>query len=233
MPYHGNRYILFPAAAGTIPSVRDVGAFAAAGNAALNTVVWPNGTPEVSGTLGILVVTCAGDVTIGTPTDWTAGPAFVDTASASYKKIMIFYRVATSGSEADVTFTPSSSSSQAFIITLDNAGAISQIRTHNGVVADVGVVVIADASTVTNNSLVMDIITAIIDAAGQQTTVDLANASLSSYTIRMDDGSLTGAGGALSAATGGRVTAGTIGVTTATWGSSVRNTGLTIAIAPV
>lgn len=94
------------------------------------------------------------------------------------------------------------------------------------------VVDIPGDTTTVGETLVVTIVADSNDSASTTRITDWANAALTSVTERLDGGTIIGAGGGISAATGEKATAGAFGATTATLATTSKQARIAIALKP-
>lgn len=208
------------------PTVRAVGT--GDGGAAAVSPGLPTGT--VPGDLLIMLVH-TNDAAV-TVSGWTECPSSPNTAGASTARITCFYKTSDG---ADATTTSDSGDHQYAIIIGITAGTWDTVTPFDtsGIDDDASGTAVATSAvtTGTNNCLILVAnVGEDPDASGSAEYSAWANASLSSADERVDATFIAGDGGALGAATGLLVTAGSSGSTTATTATSTDKANITLAI---
>jgi hypothetical protein len=215
----------------TMPAWKATGSFVSAANPASASIAWPAG--HAAGDFGILIVETDVD-TLATPSGFTAAPGTpVKNSGGNPSSLQIFYRFATSGAEANVSFSPSNHVS-GLIITytgVNTANPIHMIATH--VLASSTVTrACPGLTTYIGDCLVLAIYSWHVDNAGPLSSGE-TNASLSSVVERFDAGTTDGNGGGIVVVEGGLAAPATIGPTTVTFstGSAIASACLALQAA--
>lgn len=195
-------------------------------------VPWPAG--HQADDLGILVVEVMATQQTISPVGWThfAGSPIVDVASSAGSKLCVLYRVATSSSEANASFSPD--------LSMDHG--ISKISVFRGVntaiiVDAVATGIKATASTTATLPSVTTTVdgTMVVLVCGRPSTGSTGfglavNAGLADITEHVDVGTSTGNGGGFTLQSGTKATAGATGTSEITKTSSTTDTYLTVAL---
>lgn len=207
-------------AGSTLPTVRAVGTVAAS-----TTAVSP-GLPASTAAGDLLIMACEnaadGDLTAS---GWTQ--ASVSPVSTTGTRLTILYKVAAGG---DATTTNDSGNHQVCRIIGITTGTYCSTpfgQTNNNTQTSTTSVSISGITTTINNAIVLSFSTGDLPDADSTTEFSsAANADLGSFTELIDNATSAGTGGSgggsLFAASGTKVTAGTVGATTVT----AANTGV-------
>lgn len=183
--------------------------------------------------IGVCGVETRGSQGFTIPSGWTEHPNSpqIFGAGGTAVRLTVFWKRATSTTEADITI-PDSGNHQSGIIhvirgCVATGNPFSATSGDGEATADTSAS-IAGATTSTIDNLVL-----IILAGGNEATVSgWTNSDLTSVTEQSDDLHTLGNDGHIAAATGIRATAGAYGATTATTSASVSHAGITMAMTP-
>lgn len=218
-----------------LPTWKAKGAFAS-GTAALS-VAWPTSGTYAVGDFALLLVESANEA-ITTPSGWTQAtnsPQSTGTAAAAGGvRLSVYWKYATSTTEANVSVADSGDHTTAQIHVFGGVHATTPIDTTAGAVQ-------ASAATawtlpaVTTTQVDCLIVLCLANDRDLGSIINLfgwTNANLSGLTERHDQTVTSGVGGGIGIATGGKAAAGSTGTTSVTNAASNTAAFLTIALAP-
>lgn len=199
--------------------------------------VSPSWPAHVAGDLGFLIIETANEAVPATPSGWTqlsSSPQGTGTAGGTAAtRLTVFYRFATSSSEAAPATGDSGNHQVARIFTMTGVDQASPIDvTAGGVKATASTAV--SIPGVTNNFNDVEIIYLLTrpDDSNAAHYSGQANAALTGLTERFDAGGTAGNGGGYACWTGILATAGATGTLTATDSVSNVNAYICIALRP-
>jgi hypothetical protein len=222
------------ASEGGVPPV-PLATFTYGGNAAAFTLAWPAG--HQSDDVGILLVE-TGNEALATPSGWTAvntptgtGPAAANNSTRLYA----FYRVATSGAEANASIADSGDHQTAVMFVLRGADTVSPIEAVTG---DLGTGVNTTVPTTTTLGPNRYVVGACSDAGNPGTDnnasiVWTANSSLDNFVELADYGNASVFTAMIGAFGGQMLAAGAVGTTSGTFVSSGAQERVIFAVKPV
>lgn len=212
-------------------------AYQAIGNqsagAASVAVAWP---AHVTGDLGILVIETGGEgTTLTPPSPWQSvtGSPRTDLATTAGSKLQVWWKFATSGAEANVNTGDSGDHQVARIITfrgVDPTTPFDVTSVTDAKTTASTTVTWPTITTATDNALVVLIATRPNDATSVTTFSNPVNANLTDLLERGEAGTNAGHGGGFVIVTGTKATAGAVGTTTMTSGTSTTNAEFVIAL---
>lgn len=201
-------------------------------------VAWPSG--HAAGDIGILICETAQEA-IATPSGWTEvanSPQGTGTAaSTTATRLTIFWKRATSNSEADVSISDAGDHIVASILAF--RGCLEAGTPTNVTAGDVETsttatsVTIPGATTTVNNCLIV-MITSVMtdDTITNQYSGSWSNGNVTSLTERKELCLQHGNGGGFMVATGVKAAAGNYGSTTCTLAQGTRQGRISLALAP-
>ncbi len=185
--------------------------------------------------VGILMVQTAAE-SVATPSGWTLiGTCQTGTGGSSGSVgIWVFWRRATSGSEASVTITDPGDHQVGRIITIRDAvnsgNPINLTNTDTKSTAQTGASIVVGTTTV-NNCYVLGIFAGAIDSATFQGSTNITDGSLTSVGFEGWVNTTDGVGGGFYLGSGAKITAGSCGTLDAdNWASSTKQANLVFAI---
>jgi len=226
---------------GTVPPTPEAVSFVAAGSTIAGTtgalsIPWPALT--IAGDLGILVhITSGGSASISTPSGWAAftGSPVVDVADANGSKLSVFWRVAQSNAEANVTTTGVADHSLARIYVF--RGVRPSIAPGRAVTTDTKVtaspnITWPSINSLSHNGRILYIASRPDDSAATNVFTFFANANLINIAALGEAGTANGNGGGWGVFLGTKATPGATGTATANLSVSVTNAMMVLELEP-
>lgn len=212
-----------------------VGVFTVTGNAAAVTVTWP---AHQAGDLAILGIETSGNQSVpSTPTGFSvvSGSPVADVATTAGSNLHLYYRFATSASEASVSTGDSGDHQVAGMVVLrgvDQTTPFDATPVWTTKTTASTSVTYPSITTATADAWIVLFATRANDSGSATFSVP-TNANLASITERGDGGTLGGNGGGLNIVTATKASAGSTGTSSGSTGSvSTTNVTVTLAIRP-
>jgi len=204
----------------------------------ITSVPWPSG--HLAGDLGILVIETAAQAPGNNPpSGWTAvptvSPQSTGTAGAAgATALYVYYRIATSSSEAAADIGDSGDHQIAFITAYRGVDTSAPIGVTAGAVQASASTSVSIPSVTTTGAdrLIVLISTNATDGTTTAQLSGVTNAGLANITQRKTTQSGVGFGGGVSVYTGEKATAGATGATTGTLATASAQANITLALQP-
>jgi hypothetical protein len=193
------------------------------------TLSWPAG--HQSGDIALVGVETK-NVTITPSAGWDLVGYIANTGGATYTRLSVFKRVATSGSESDVVLDQASPDHSAgAIVVYRGVEAIAADIVTDGTSGNVAEIALPSIMTERAKSMVVYLVGSNLDYTGTGFTT-WVSASLESVTERADTLTANGEGGGIGIADGIKLAAGTVAAGTVTQASASRCAVMSLSLVP-